>query len=622
MENIIHIIGNGKTMGIKRTTISILIFSLLVSSACLGFLSCLPKDVEPQKKASVQALADSPWPCYLGDRKHTGLASDGSFQTNGSVKWKFDTGNFVMDSTIGIDGSIYADISGTGTGILYALHPNGTLNWSYSIGSSVSTCTAIGSDGTIYFGAEFSPTHGELVALHSNGTLNWSYVTSKVIGSSPNIADDGTIYFGCRDQRLYALHPNGTLKWSFLSGGQVDSSPAIADDGTIFFGSYDKRLYALYPNGTLKWSYLTIGTVYGSPAIADDGTIYIGSGSTMYALYPNGTLRWTFGAGGSLGMNSVAIGSNGEIYFGCENYWLYALHPDGTFFWKYQTLGYIDSSPAIGGDGVIYFGSWDEWIYAVYPNGSLKWKYQTNYTVYAAPTIGSDGTVYFSFGWSVYAFSAFAIPPDTTPPITTPKLSGTAGSNSWYISPVTIWLNASDVGNGVNWTEYRINGSSWENFTAPLTINKNGNYTLDFYSADILGNCESTRSITIKIDRDAPITTASVVGSIVTIAALDSISGVNRTLYRIDLGLWHVYSGEINVSLPGNHSVEFYTVDNASNEESIKTIWVENISPPSPPQDYTLLVYAATLLVGAIAAIVTIFTIIRNRKKENEGPRT
>ena len=49
---------------------------------------------------------------------------------------------------------------------------------------------------------------------------------------------------------------------------------------------------------------------------------------------------------------------------------------------------------------------------------------------------------------------------DTTPPTTSASLSGTAGSNGWYTSPVTVSLSASDTGSGVATTFYRI-GSTY-----------------------------------------------------------------------------------------------------------------------------------------------------------------
>ena len=64
--------------------------------------------------------------------------------------------------------------------------------------------------------------------------------------------------------------------------------------------------------------------------------------------------------------------------------------------WAFKTQRGISSSPAIGADGTIYFGSEDYNFYAVAPDGRLKWKFKTNYEIRTSPAIGRDGTIYFS----------------------------------------------------------------------------------------------------------------------------------------------------------------------------------------------------------------------------------
>ena len=50
--------------------------------------------------------------------------------------------------------------------------------------------------------------------------------------------------------------------------------------------------------GTLKWSFKTGGMVRSSPAIGSDGTIYVGSDDyKLYAINPDGTEKWSFKAG-------------------------------------------------------------------------------------------------------------------------------------------------------------------------------------------------------------------------------------------------------------------------------------------------------------------------------------
>jgi len=52
----------------------------------------------------------------------------------------------------------------------------------------------------------------------------------------------------------------------------------------------------------------------------------------------------------------------------------------------------------------------------------------------------------------------------TTPPVTTATLdpANPDGNNDWYVSPVQVTLQATDLGSGVKNTRYRINNGSWQ----------------------------------------------------------------------------------------------------------------------------------------------------------------
>ena len=112
-----------------------------------------------------------------------------------------------------------------------------------------------------------------------------------------------------------------------------------------------------------------------------------------------GTLKWKFNTGGYI-ESSPAIGPEGTIYFCASQnsqYILYALDPDGTKKWDFKTYGEPESSsPCIGEEGTIYFGSPDGNFYALNPDGSLKWKFETGDIISSSPAIGFDGTIYFT----------------------------------------------------------------------------------------------------------------------------------------------------------------------------------------------------------------------------------
>ena len=106
----------------------------------------------------------------------------------------------------------------------------------------------------------------------------------------------------------------------------------------------------------------------------------------------NYVLKWKYNTGGYV-ESSPAIGSDGTVYVGSDDNKLYAINQDGSLKWSYTTGGEVSSSPAIGSDGTVYVGLGYN-LSAINPNGTLKWSYTTDGWVRSSPAIGSDGTIY------------------------------------------------------------------------------------------------------------------------------------------------------------------------------------------------------------------------------------
>lgn len=97
--------------------------------------------------------------------------------------------------------------------------------------------------------------------------------------------------------------------------------------------------------------------------------------------------------------------------------------------------------------------------------------------------------------------SSFKI--DKTAPSTAHSLSGTSGSNGWYISDVTVSLSPSDATSGAANTYYQINSGATQTGTSIL-LTSSGTYTIKYWSADNAGNSEQDSSVTVKIDKGKP----------------------------------------------------------------------------------------------------------------------
>ncbi|MBS3789508.1 MAG: PQQ-binding-like beta-propeller repeat protein [Candidatus Thermoplasmatota archaeon] len=478
--------------------ISLLLFSGMLALA--GSEATVGDEVNTsvEDEFELADLSDSPWPMFRGNLNHTGRSPYNTDYIDGTERWNFTTGEYVLSSpAIGEYGTIYV---GSYDGNLYALNPDGTEKWSFATSSHVQSSPAIGSDGTIYVGSS----DNNLYAVNPDGTERWNFTTGLSISSSPAIGEDGTIYAGSNDDNLYALNPDGTERWNFTTGVFVYSSPAIGSDGTIYVGSGDNNLYALNPDGTERWNFTTGHYVRSSPAIGSDDTIYVGSSdNNLYAVNPDGTERWNFTTGLSIS-SSPAIGEDGTIYVGSNDGNLYVLNPDGTEKWNFTTGSYVNmhSSPAIGSDGTIYFGSCDNNLYAVYPDGTEKWGFLTDGDVYSSPAIGSDGTIYFgSMDNNLYSVGGKDIIPPTVS-ISSPSEGAIISS-----SLVTVEWSGSDGEMGIDHYEIQINSGDWTDIgvltSYTFTDLSDGSYTVDVKAVDVASNT-NTDTVNFIVDTTPP----------------------------------------------------------------------------------------------------------------------
>ena len=377
-------------------------------SSIIGLEEFSSRDKEDliMKSSVTYGLADSPWPMFRQNLNQTGVSPYITSGNNGQLRWSFTTGDVIYSTTaIGSDGTIYF---GSFDNSLYALNPDGTEKWKFLTGDHIHSSPAIASDGTIYVG---SYDH-KLYAINPDGSEKWNFFTGDAILSSPSIDSNGTIYVGSYDNKLYAINPDGSEKWSFTTGNDVRSSPAITSDGTIYVGSFDYKLYAINPNGTEKWNFMTSYYIESSPAIGIDGTIYIGSfDNKIYAINTDGTEKWNFSTDGIVA-SSPAIGTDGTIYVGSWDDKLYAIDPNGTEKWNFITGNNIHSSPTIGSEGTIYIGSNNNILFSINPDGTQKWKFVASNFVTPSAAISSDGTIYIgSHDHKLYAIGQGGIPP-------------------------------------------------------------------------------------------------------------------------------------------------------------------------------------------------------------------
>jgi hypothetical protein len=100
---------------------------------------------------------------------------------------------------------------------------------------------------------------------------------------------------------------------------------------------------------------------------------------------------------------------------------------------------------------------------------------------------------------------------DIIPPVTTAVVIGNQGQVGFYKSDVSVSLSALDpevdgqAASGLQIILYTLDhGQTFNNYSKPLSFSAEGNYSVEFYSIDNMGNKEEQQTINFTIDKSAP----------------------------------------------------------------------------------------------------------------------
>jgi Big-like domain-containing protein len=188
-----------------------------------------------------------------------------------------------------------------------------------------------------------------------------------------------------------------------------------------------------------------------------------------------------------------------------------------------------------------------------------------------------------------YSFPGIPVNIDTTPPTIKPSVSGTSGTNGWYVSAVDISATATDAGSGVQGNvEVSLDGgTTWTNL--PITL-ADGNHSLDFRAYDNAGNL-STSSLTVNVDTTPPSLTSSTAGTsgnagwyvssaTTSVSSSDALSGVDHIEYNQNDAGWQ--DGSSIISNDGVNTISIRAYDVAGNVASGSvSVKVDTILPTS-----------------------------------------
>jgi outer membrane protein assembly factor BamB len=343
------------------------------------------------------------WPSFHHDLSQSGVQPYEPTLTPKTVGglgelWGDLADSVVYSSPAVANGTLYV---GSDDQNVYALNvTNGTLDWRYTTGNAVQSSPAV-ANGVVYIGSE----DGNVYALNaSTGAVDWTYATGDSIQSSPQVSG-GLLYIGSEDDNVYALNATtGALVWKYTTGDIVDSSPAVAN-GIVYIGSADGHLYALTATtGVLDWSASISGLGRSSPAVVG-GRVYISSGDTnIYAVNATtGAIVWHYDTG-QPNVSTPAV-ANGLVFVGSGEGDVYALDAaTGATQWAFYAGGEVISSPAVA-DGVVYVGSYDDDLYALAAsNGNELWSGKPGSTIGSSPAVANGMVFVGSSDGSISAY--------------------------------------------------------------------------------------------------------------------------------------------------------------------------------------------------------------------------
>ncbi len=232
--------------------------------------------------------------------------------------------------------------------------------------------------------------------------------TGNGIFSTPVVGEDETIYVGSADKLFYALDPvSGDQRWTRETGECIDCAGCIDADGTIWFVSCDAGLYGVSPEGEDRWAlnlfedrrHFTPSTIFwweANVALGPNGWLFAGNDDfSFYAIEPGVGVRWAHLTGLHI-WTAPAFGDDGSVYFVSFDLNLYAVDAEtGAERWRRNVGNFVASSPAVAPDGTILFGGFDGVLQALDPeDGRQRWALATGGPIYATPAIADDGTVY------------------------------------------------------------------------------------------------------------------------------------------------------------------------------------------------------------------------------------
>ena len=467
-------------------------------------------------------------------------------------------------------------------------------------------------------------THGIHLVNLTNGAVQnadiyMTYYGIYVAGSTNVMVCDSYLisnYFGVLFYNDFGCSAEGCYVQNYWGGIEAHQSAMITvTDNYVIYHDYG-IYFAGSTGGTIVMN--TVMSNSHGVYLLDTTGVTVNSNNIMYnynyqgydnfgdnlwnASYPTGGNYWTdyYGHDDYCGPNQDQPGSDGigdtpYLVNGGDNTDYYPLM---AFMDNHFPIADFTVTPAIGNLSTVFeFNASttsdvedpiDQLLFMWDWEGDGVWDTDWSSELLATHTYSEGGsylaTLEVMDTGSLVSTATHSVIVDVWAPTTVPGLSGDEGLNGWYTSDVNVVLDVQDDFSEIAYTMYRLNGGDWQEYTGPFVISGQGFNVLWTYSADAQGNIEPESTWYVNIDSTVPFTACTLdgfhpgyefyFGSAVnmTLEAFDSMSGVSKTYFKLDTGLWYEYAGTFMFTGDGEHVVYYYSVDEAGNEEPSESV--------------------------------------------------
>lgn len=286
-----------------------------------------------------------------------------------------------------------------------------TLQWRFDVPDTLPSggmYSAIGSDGTLYWGAK--------KGLYAITPAGQGRRLSEVLidYSAPVLGAGGAVYVWCNNALCAFDAQNGQKRWE-LKTNDYPFSPALGSDGTVYIQFAGALRAVNGEDGTVKWSF---PNTEDHLLLGASGDIYTTVGQSLVALNRAGQQQWACPFEDYPSVKRGVIDSNGDIYvtsslrdrFGrILHNRLHVVTRSGQKKWTYE-LGadFGVSGMAMDAQHVVYVSSFMGKLFAIDPSGALKWSFQHPEinALSAPPLIDASGMIYANSGLAVFSVDA------------------------------------------------------------------------------------------------------------------------------------------------------------------------------------------------------------------------